>query len=49
MTRAGLRGGRVGMEMQSLFLTPRVADAIREKAPGVDWRDASGSSTSCAW
>ena len=42
MTRAGLRGGRIGMEMQSLFLTPRNADAIREKAPGVEWRDASG-------
>ena len=42
MARAGLRGGRIGMEMQSLFLTPRNADAIREKAPGVAWRDASG-------
>ena len=42
MRQAGLRGGRIGMEMQSLFLTPRIADAIREKAPGVAWRDASG-------
>ena len=42
MKRTGLCGGRVGMEMQSLFLTPRIADAIREKAPGVAWRDASG-------
>ena len=42
MARAGLRGGHIGMEMQSLFLTPRNADAIREKAPGVAWRDASG-------
>ena len=42
MRQAGLRGGRIGMEMQSLFLTPRIADAIRERAPGVAWRDASG-------
>ena len=42
MRQAGLRGGRIGMEMQSLFLTPRIADAIREKAPGVAWQDASG-------
>ena len=42
MRQAGLRGGRVAMEMQSLFLTPRIADAIREKAPRVSWRDASG-------
>ena len=42
MRQVGLRDDRVGMEMQSLFLTPRIADAIREKAPGVAWRDASG-------
>ena len=42
MARAGLRGGCIGMEMQSLFLTPRNADAIREKTPGVAWHDASG-------
>ena len=42
MRQAGLQGGRIGMEMQSLFLTPRIADAIREKAPGVAWQDASG-------
>ena len=35
-------GGATGMEMQSLFLTPRIADAIREKTPDVAWRDASG-------
>lgn len=40
--QAGVYGGRVGMEMQSLFLTPRVADAIRDKTPGLDWQDASG-------
>ena len=42
MRQTGLCDGRIGMEMQSLFLTPRIADAIREKAPGVAWRDASG-------
>ena len=42
MRQAGLQGGRIGMEMQSLFLTPRIADAIRERAPGVAWQDASG-------
>ena len=42
MRQAGLGGGRIGLEMQSLFLTPRIADAIREKTPGVAWQDASG-------
>ena len=42
MRQSGLQGGRIGMEMQSLFLTPRIADAIRERAPGVAWQDASG-------
>ena len=42
MKQAGLLGGRIGMEMQSLFLTPRAADAIREKTPDVAWQDASG-------
>ena len=39
---AGLRDGRVGMEMRSLFLTPRTADAIRAGAPGCAWSDGSG-------
>lgn len=38
----GLSDGRVGMELRSLFLTPRVADALRAKMPGADWQDASG-------
>jgi Xaa-Pro dipeptidase len=42
MAQAGLCGGRIGMEMQSLFLTPRTADAIRELTPATDWQDASG-------
>ena len=42
MRQAGLQGGRIGMEMQSLFLTPRIADEIRERAPGVAWQEASG-------
>ena len=43
MTRAGLRGGRIGMEMQSLFLTPRNADAIREKTPDVAWHEVAAA------
>lgn len=38
----GLGGARVGMEMRSLFLTPRIADAIREKGAKVEWQDGSG-------
>lgn len=38
----GLTDKRLGMEMQSLFLTPRVADAIRAGTPRADWRDGSG-------
>lgn len=39
---AGLAAARVGLEMRSLFLTPRVADALRAAVPGIDWQDASG-------
>lgn len=38
----GAASGRIGMEMKSLFLTPRIADAIRAKVPTADWSDASG-------
>ncbi len=38
----GLANGRVGMEMRSLFLTPRIADAVREKSSSVRWSDAHG-------
>ncbi|MEO1331558.1 MAG: aminopeptidase P family N-terminal domain-containing protein, partial [Pseudomonadota bacterium] len=38
----GLSGGRLGLEMRSLFITPRIADGVREKTPGAAWRDASG-------
>lgn len=40
--QTGLAGGRLGLELRSLFLTPRVADTVRERAIGVRWRDASG-------
>jgi Xaa-Pro aminopeptidase len=30
---------RLGAEMQSLFLTPRNARAIRDRMPGADWQD----------
>ncbi len=39
---AGLTGCRLGLEMRSLFLTPRVADAIRSGATGCQWSDGSG-------
>jgi len=38
----GLAGGRLGLELRSLFLTPRIADGLREKTTGTLWRDASG-------
>jgi len=37
-----LAGGRVGLEKNSLFLTPRVAESLQEKTPDVAWQDASG-------
>jgi Xaa-Pro dipeptidase len=42
LQESGLRRGRLGLEMRSLFLTPRIADALRAKLPGADWQDASG-------
>jgi len=38
----GLAAGRIGIELRSLFLTPRIADALRAYVAGADWRDASG-------
>lgn len=38
----GLSDGRLGIEKRSLFLTPHHAEAIVEKTPRADWRDASG-------
>lgn len=38
----GLSGSRVGIEKRSLFMTPRVAEVLQEKTPGVSWQDASG-------
>lgn len=42
LTEAGLAGGRLGIEMRSLFITPRVADGIRAGLAGAEWHDASG-------
>lgn len=42
LREAGLTTSRVGLEMRSLFLTPRIADAVRAGTPGVAWHDASG-------
>lgn len=38
----GLADATVGMELRSLFLTPRVADAIRARSDRARWQDASG-------
>lgn len=38
----GLSKARVGIEKRSLFMTPRIAEGIQEKAGGVEWHDASG-------
>lgn len=37
-----LARGRIGLEKNSLFLTPRVAESLQEKTPDVAWQDASG-------
>jgi Xaa-Pro dipeptidase len=39
---AGLAEARLGLEMRSLFLTPRIADAVRSGTPRAAWTDASG-------
>lgn len=38
----GLHRGRIGIELRSLFLTPRIADGLRQDTSGVTWVDASG-------
>jgi Xaa-Pro dipeptidase len=38
----GLGKARLGMEMRSLFLTPRHADRIRAATPAAEWHDCSG-------
>lgn len=38
----GLSGGRLGLEKQSLFITPLIAEGIQSRSPGADWGDASG-------
>lgn len=42
LSLTGLSNGTVGLELRSLFLTPRVADALRDGARGARWQDASG-------
>lgn len=42
LVEAGLNRGRLGLELRSLFLTPRIADSIRDGAPACDWSDGSG-------
>ena len=38
----GLADGRLGIEKRSLFLTPRLAEAVVERTPRASWRDGSG-------
>ncbi|WP_120499098.1 Xaa-Pro peptidase family protein [Roseovarius sp. EL26] len=42
MSDLGLKGGRVGIEKRSLFLTPRHAELIQTGNAEADWIDASG-------
>ncbi len=42
LRQSGLSTARVGLERDSLFLTARIADALRETAASVSWRDGSG-------
>ena len=37
LSELGLKGGRVGLEKKSLFLTARIAEAIQEKASDTHW------------
>ncbi len=37
----GLLNGRLGLEEQALFLTPRIATLIKEGASGAEWHDGS--------
>jgi Xaa-Pro dipeptidase len=42
LAESGLADGRLGLELRSLFITPRVADALRDKLGRAEWHDASG-------
>jgi len=42
LQRLHLAGARLGLEKNSLFLTPRIAESLQEKTPEVTWLDASG-------
>ncbi len=42
LVELGLSGSRIGLEKNSLFMTPRIAETIQEKVATVNWQDASG-------
>lgn len=42
LNRRGLQRGRLGMEMGTLFLPPRIADAVRSRLSTARWSDATG-------
>ena len=42
LAELGLKGGRLGIEKRSLFLTPRIAEGIQGRSESAEWHDASG-------
>ena len=42
LSELGLAGGHLGIEKRSLFITPRIAEGLQARTPGVRWQDASG-------
>lgn len=42
LRRLHLNDARLGLEKNSLFLTPRIAESLQENTPAVAWHDASG-------
>lgn len=43
MAECGMQNMRVGVEMTSWFLTPRVYEDLRKRTPDVTWADGSGT------
>ena len=42
LQRLGLSAGKLALEERALFLTPRIAQLIKDGSPGADWQDGSG-------
>ena len=41
LNRLGLTGGRIGVEKESMFLTPKIYDHMKELTPHARWEDCS--------